>query len=81
MFTAGSKVEEKPIVDFYIIGPSKKIVFNARKRFETMFNIEVSEPGQYSLVFSNLRVTTCQSFALVTLRQEDHLRLRDGTSI
>lgn len=45
MFTAGSKTEEKPLVDFYIIGPSKNIVFNARKRFEAMFNIEVAEPG------------------------------------
>jgi hypothetical protein len=67
MFTAGSAVEEKPLVDFYIIDPSKKIVFNARKRFESMFNIEVTEPGQYSLVFSNLRVKTCRSLFLVPI--------------
>ncbi len=56
MFTAGSRIEQKPIIDFYIVSPSRKILYNARKKNEGMFNIPASEPGQYSFVFSNLRV-------------------------
>ena len=56
MFLAGSKSEDRPFIDFYIIGPSKQILFNARKRNEAIFSVVSSEPGQYSFVFSNLRV-------------------------
>lgn len=54
-FVTALNMRKVPI-DFFIIDPLKKIIYNRRSKNEGIFRINVTTPGTYSFVFSNKRV-------------------------
>ncbi len=52
----GSRKDKNPSIDFFILDPSRRVIFSRRKKSEGLFNFNVTLPGQYSFVFSNLKV-------------------------
>lgn len=57
MFIASSKDGEQGL-DFFIIGPNKRIVYSSRKRTEGIFSFNATLPGQYSFIFNNMKWRT-----------------------
>lgn len=52
----GTKSEKSPTLDFFVLDPNKKVVLSKRKKAEGLIAFNATIPGQYSLIFSNLKV-------------------------
>jgi hypothetical protein len=48
--------EGKPPIDFYIVDPTKKVIYSRRRKNDGIFRINATVPGAYSFIFSNRRV-------------------------
>ncbi|TNV72284.1 hypothetical protein FGO68_gene8197 [Halteria grandinella] len=54
-FTGNTQNSDKAQIDFFILNPDRKVIFNRRKQAEGIFSINATKPGQYSFIFSNLK--------------------------
>ena len=76
MFIALNKEGDQGL-DFFIIGPNKKIVYSSRKRTEAMFSFNATIPGQYSFIFNNMK---WRSDKQVTFGLQFQYNVTDGAS-
>lgn len=54
-FAGSDRLSDKPVIDFFILDPSRKVIFNRRKQSEGLFSVNATKAGQYSFIFSNLK--------------------------
>ena len=57
-FLGSSSGEVQPKIDFYILSPNKRVIYSKRKSQDGVFNLNITETGQYSIVFSNMKAKT-----------------------
>jgi hypothetical protein len=55
-YFVGSKGENYPTIDFFILDPQRKVVYSRRKKTEGIFRFNATITGAYSFIFSNIKV-------------------------
>ena len=48
--------KEKGVVDFFVLDPKRQVMYSRRKKSEGVFSLTLTTPGQYTFIFSNLKV-------------------------
>lgn len=73
-FFIGGYQEQQPKIDFFILSPSKRVIYAKRKTMDGIFSFNTTDPGQYSFVFSNMKQKKDKkvtfAFQVVKLNQE-----------
>ena len=68
-YFTGSKNEEKPRVDFFILDSERRVALSRRKQSEGTFSFNATRPGQYMLIFSNLKVNILDHLSFYRVKQ------------
>jgi len=55
-FTDSASTSKSSGIDFFVLDPDRKVIYSRRKRAEGIFSVNLTAPGEYSFVFSNLKV-------------------------
>jgi hypothetical protein len=55
-FTSDSTQDRNAVIDFFVLDDERRVIFSRRKRSEGIFSINATKPGEYSFIFSNLKV-------------------------
>ena len=55
-YLVGTKDSKNPTIDFFILNPRRQVIYNRRRQAEGVFKVQATIPGQYTFIFSNLKV-------------------------
>ena len=54
-FFVGQSSTSNKLIDFFVVNPKNKVIFNKRKSEEGIFRFNTTVPGRYSFIFSNIK--------------------------